>query len=733
MFKWLLINPWFAASLAYSIGIAVGIKIYFDFPQILLTMIFFLIFLASIGFLTIKHYRALLILFVTAIAAGILNSTVQAFNIQRSPLQETVNQNKVQVYGTIVTRPRQNDFSLCFLMSVKQVNGLPKSWGNLWVRIRSSNSEQNDQLSTLDIGKNVFFNGEIKAASLPNNFFGFNSQKYLLSKDCGYEAYIYNPKLIIDVNTDNGFGSFINRLSGQIVKVIEKNFDPLHSQLMISLIYGDRTVSVSDELVRAFRFAGLTHLLVVSGAQVGLLALIIFTLLRPLGYPGITGWRGIVIAIIMISLLILFGLITGFDLSIKRSILMAALWLFARLVNRRITPITALAQSALIITIPNPLAILSASYQLSFLATFAVLYGLNVINRYEVNYKHVITPQTIVMKILFYSVVSSTSVSILLSPILATTYGQVPIYSTVSNIIAVPLSGVILIWGVITNASFLLLGSAISLPFKMVMEFLLDLLMLITQGVSQLPYASGNLEPPGLSSTLLYYLGILTIIELFVEKPKLKATHRNLLILLGLSSLVIAISVYYINFGKTKLIVPYLSSGDAVVIRHHQKLYGIINCTKGKKFNNSIKTLASSAQYLGFNKFSQIIAIEPSGFSNSEKLKDLSREYIKLINKSTNCTDYLKPSPDIDFSLISENQWESKLKTPNSVIINYKYPGEYYISDKKQCFQINVRKKHPDNHTISLLYEGAVLFEINSGGEITKKNNSMQKKEWLQL
>lgn len=722
VFKWLVNNPWLVTAFAYILGAALGLYAFQQLNLASITAVGLIIITLTWLVFRAKNYRSFFILTVIVAIGGALNGVLQIYTVEHSHLSSLDPKSTYQVYGSIISKPRHSEYSCSFLMSVKQVDGEPKSWGNLWVRVKLADAKHNSELEKLDIGKNVYILCKVQKAESARNFFEFDSQRYLLAKDCGFETYVYHPSYLKDVKSDLGWGSLVNRASGAFTSTIERNLSPLHSQLMISLIYGDRTGSVSDELAKSFRYAGLTHLLVVSGAQVGLLALILFTLLRPLGYPGITGWRGIITAVLMVTLLVFFGLITGYDLSIKRSIIMAGLWLFARVVNRKIHPFTALAQSALIITLPNPLAVLSISFQLSFAATFAVLYGLFCVARYEKNNDKIVTPQTTILKVLFYSVLSSISVSLVLSPILAVNFGQIPVYSVLSNVIAVPLSGLILVWGVITNIGFAALGPVLSAPLKFVMVFLLDLLIMFTQGIAQLPFASGNLEPPGILVIVLYYLGLLLIIEALILKRQNNTLLAQNSIRFALSNLALASIVYFVSYGQTKVVFPYTRSGDAVVIRYQQHLFGFVNCSNSKHFERTIKTLEKSANYLGFNRFSCTVALNHPSAHALTKLKEISNEVTTLQEDRSRINNQFW-----DLSVNSQLGWRLTLRSLPNFCIENAQPAIYAVSSKGKQLNILIRKQKTVKGALALYNGGALAFRVSSGGKITNLLTSMQK------
>ncbi len=136
--------------------------------------------------------------------------------------------------------------------------------------------------------------------------------------------------------------------------------------LLSSLLFGDKG-RLSDLQTYQFRKAGLMHLTAVSGANVAFwLSPLIFCLRR------LKIKRAIRQSLLLLAL-ILFGCLTGWQLSVSRAIVMAAVVQVGRLLHRRADPLNTLALSALLIMIWQPLALIGTSFWLSMAATGGLL------------------------------------------------------------------------------------------------------------------------------------------------------------------------------------------------------------------------------------------------------------------------------------------------------------------------------------------------------------------------
>lgn len=136
--------------------------------------------------------------------------------------------------------------------------------------------------------------------------------------------------------------------------------------IIAALCLGEKA-AVSDETNGAFRGSGLSHLLVVSGLHVTLLAVALRSILQRLW----VGYR--LSAAITLAVLPLFVLLVGATPSVLRATIMCGVWLCGLMLCRRADGLNSLGLAATVLLLINPYSLLSVSFQLSFAATAGVL------------------------------------------------------------------------------------------------------------------------------------------------------------------------------------------------------------------------------------------------------------------------------------------------------------------------------------------------------------------------
>lgn len=136
--------------------------------------------------------------------------------------------------------------------------------------------------------------------------------------------------------------------------------------IIAALCLGEKA-AVSAETNAAFRGSGLSHLLVVSGLHVTLLAVAIRGILQRLW----VGYR--LSAAITLATLPLFVMLVGATPSVLRATIMCGMWLCGLMLRRRADGLNSLGLAATVLVLINPYFLLSVSFQLSFAATAGVL------------------------------------------------------------------------------------------------------------------------------------------------------------------------------------------------------------------------------------------------------------------------------------------------------------------------------------------------------------------------
>lgn len=174
-----------------------------------------------------------------------------------------------------------------------------------------------------------------------------------------WNMFLYRPGII---TTDDSL------LFKDLKSIIEANFAIILPQpqagLLSGIVLGSKQV-LPDDFRQALINTSTIHIVVASGQNLTILSGLIISL------ASVIGRKKAVLASIGTNLF--YSLLTGFQIPIMRAAFMNIFALSGQLFGREISAFYTLLASALIMLIYEPLWLFSASFQLSFLATFAVM------------------------------------------------------------------------------------------------------------------------------------------------------------------------------------------------------------------------------------------------------------------------------------------------------------------------------------------------------------------------
>ena len=158
--------------------------------------------------------------------------------------------------------------------------------------------------------------------------------------------------------------SVLQRVRETLVTEVRTALPPRESGLLVALCFGETDYITAQDRAD-FSGSGLSHLLVVSGLHLSLVALAIRRLLRPVGKRACD--------LLTLGGIWLFALFVGAGPSVLRAAIMLSLWLVGGLLFHKSDGLNALGLAAILILAVNPYTLWDVGFQLSFAATLGVL------------------------------------------------------------------------------------------------------------------------------------------------------------------------------------------------------------------------------------------------------------------------------------------------------------------------------------------------------------------------
>jgi len=356
-------------------------------------------------------------------------------------------------------------------------------------------------------------------------------------------------------------------LKARLFAVLDAVFASNHSALVKGIAFGSRT-EIDPAVNEAFIETGVVHILSVSGLHVGLILAFVLGLMRFLKT------RSGVTLLVAVSVLVVYGLMVGLDPPVVRASVMAVLLLLAQYLGRERDWPTALAAAALIILLANPLAVEDPGFQLSFAATWGILFmGPVTASGLERFGERCRLP---VKRSFALGIAVPLGAQLATLPLVALHYNLVSPVALFANLVAVPLTGVILLLGILTalfGLLFLPLGEILAAPTGLFLDVFVCLIRLFQELPGAVIYVPALPWP---AVVLWFGLLYLVVVKVSGKGPKSGMSVRS-----GLGPWLARAAVFilvvvawlglfkWLDGGERVLRVDFIDvgQGDSVLVR----------------------------------------------------------------------------------------------------------------------------------------------------------------------
>jgi competence protein ComEC len=304
------------------------------------------------------------------------------------------------------------------------------------------------------------------------------------------------------------------RQRNSLNRYISGRFSGDSGAIIAAMTTGD-TSYLNDELRDAFNSTGLVHILSISGTHFGMFSVMLFGLfgflIKRIPYQYLQRLTiclspSQAAALLSIPFMIMYLGISGSSIPAVRSFIMISLFLFGLLIARKGFWLNSLLFAAVILVVWDPAVIENLSFQLSFIAVFFLGFSLEKKDTVD----EVPEPEEKRGRIVRYikeAVVLSAAATMGTSPLAAYYFHYVSLVSPLSNLVVVPLVGVVLIpLSLISSFAYIFSGYYIFAPLVSASS---DLTIVLVKFFASMPFAELRVPafPPVLC--ILFYAGFI--------------------------------------------------------------------------------------------------------------------------------------------------------------------------------------------------------------------------------
>lgn len=352
--------------------------------------------------------------------------------------------------------------------------------------------EKNSITGSLEPGDLLIFQSSLQVIEGPANPMEFDFRRYCQSFGISWKTYLRNDqwkKLSKKASFFSLSGAEWIRMK-LINHMEQKNLR--YESLINSLLLGYRE-GLSAEQQQYFAASGAMHILAVSGLHV---AIIYGTLVFIIS--GFFRKKSGYVLLLPLPVIWAYALITGMTPSVARAAIMISMYVISGFLNRQTESLNIILSSGFFMILAKPSVIPQVSFQLSY----AAVIGISVV--FQGLYRKTKTGNWLLNQIISISCLSIAA-QLFTFPLSMFYFHQFPNYFLITNIIAVPLSGIILIAGFIFWAfSF---SMSISSIIALIMDKLTGLLDNFTKIMGTLPFSSTvNISIDGYEVLIIYII-----------------------------------------------------------------------------------------------------------------------------------------------------------------------------------------------------------------------------------
>jgi competence protein ComEC len=344
--------------------------------------------------------------------------------------------------------------------------------------------DRNTPLSSLQYGKRFLFKKSLQEIRNSGNPGAFDYRRYCFFQGITHQVYLGQNEFIFLKETHrHPFQSFIFSLRQKIVSILKQYIrGEKETGLAEALLVGYKD-DLDKSLVQAYSNTGVVHIIAISGLHLGLIYWLLVQLCKPLCRRKETIW---VSPLIIISGLWLFSFLAGAQPSVLRSAVMFSCLALGEGLNRKTNIYNSLAFSAFILLCYNPYWLWDTGFQLSYVAVLSLVIFMNFI-------KNLFCFKSRLINAIWKLSAVTLAAQILTLPLCIYYFHQLPGCFLFTNLVAVPLSSIILM-GEIILIVISVFPIAASIAGQLI-SFLTKCMNGFIEKIDVLPFATwGNLQ-----------------------------------------------------------------------------------------------------------------------------------------------------------------------------------------------------------------------------------------------
>ncbi len=290
-----------------------------------------------------------------------------------------------------------------------------------------------------EIGSAVKAEGYLKTFQKATNPGQFDAASYYQILKISFQ--LNQTKILLKSTEYNRIKEFLFMLQNKCAGFFDAALLTKEASVMKTMLLGQKR-GADAEIKELYQQNGIAHILAISGLHISLLGMSLYKLLKRLGIAPSAG------TVISLCAIFLYVCMTGFSVSALRALVMFAIHMLAEFFKRTYDLLTAACIAALGIVLSQPLYFYHSGFLFSFGCILAIALVVPTMTTATKNKKtgeyREKQPEGIWLKFL-----SGLSLTLSCLPLQLCFFYQMPLYSTLLNLLVIPLMGLLLPGGVL--------------------------------------------------------------------------------------------------------------------------------------------------------------------------------------------------------------------------------------------------------------------------------------------
>lgn len=386
-------------------------------------------------------------------------------------------------------------------------NSMAKTRGSIIIYFE----KDSNFLSRIDYGSTIVFKKKLQAIKNTGNPGAFDYRRYCLFQGITHQVFLAENEFTISTKRSRvAYTSWLQQSRKGLLKVL-KEYIPGKREAGVAeaLLIGYRD-DLDRDLMQSYANTGVIHVIAISGMHLAMIYGLLIGLLKPLQRNAGAKWvRGAVILL----MLWLFTLLSGAGPSILRSAVMFSFIVVGQSMRRKISVYHTLSASAFFLLCRNPFFLWDAGFQLSYAAVLSIIVFLRPVTRWFF-FKYALASH------IWKLIAVTLAAQVLTTPLSIYHFHQVPNLFLLSNLVIVPLSGIILYGEILL--CLLSWFPVVASPCGKMLSGGLRMMNDFIAFINDMPFAvTSNISISAFQTCLLYGFVITVAIWLMKEKRQM--------------------------------------------------------------------------------------------------------------------------------------------------------------------------------------------------------------------